>query len=208
MSLFPSSLIIAASPAESHKKILEILESFGHSWENNPDLFIFQKMNIDEVRNSQNFLFKKPYSHNSKIIVIPDAQDLNLESQNALLKTLEEPGENNYILLTTTQPARLLSTILSRCHKIKIKKNSDSKKTQTWPISNNIKKDLALAPTLYSDKNEIKTLLNEQLTFLQQSLVDNPNKTSAKKITSLIHALEMIEANVDPKSALDWYLLN
>ena len=90
MSLFPSSLIIAASPAESHKKIIEILNSLGHSWENNPDLFIFQKMNIDEVRECQNFLSKKAYSHDSKIIAIPNAQELNLESQNALLKTLEE----------------------------------------------------------------------------------------------------------------------
>ena len=207
MSLFPSSLIIAASPAESHKKIIEILNSLGHSWENNPDLFIFQKMNIDEVRECQNFLSKKAYSHDSKIIAIPNAQELNLESQNALLKTLEEPGENNYILLTTTRPAQLLPTILSRCHKIKVTGNSNNQDISLWPLSGNFKKDLTLAPTLYSDKSEIKNLLEQQLKLLQQSLVESPSDLIAKKISALIHSLEMIDANVDPKSALDYFFL-
>lgn len=50
-----------------------------------------------------------------KVFIIDEAELLATEAQNALLKTLEEPPAETYIVLVTSRPDRLLPTILSRC---------------------------------------------------------------------------------------------
>ncbi len=52
-------------------------------------------------------------------LIIRDAHKMNLSAQNALLKALEEPQKNCIIILTTHQEGKILSTIQSRCQKIK-----------------------------------------------------------------------------------------
>lgn len=208
MTLFPSSLIISSSPQSSRQKALEIFSKLNHLPDNNPDLFELTDYSVEAVRKLKKFLSQKAYNHPSKIIFIPEAHQLNLESQNTLLKTLEDPGENNYIILTSTHPARLLPTIISRCHQIKVTDTQSIKSVTLVKTSGQVKKDLNLAPTLYIDKNEIKNLLLEQITAWQAELIKQPSAQNAKKLSALIHSLELIETNVDPKSALDWFLLS
>lgn len=51
-----------------------------------------------------------------RVVIISRADEMNEESSNALLKTLEEPATNTLFILTSTFPERLLPTIRSRCH--------------------------------------------------------------------------------------------
>lgn len=57
----------------------------------------------------------KPYSGQFKIYIVDDADKMNEEAQNALLKTLEEPPEYAVILLLARNTGAFLQTILSRC---------------------------------------------------------------------------------------------
>lgn len=57
----------------------------------------------------------KPYSSPYKIYIVPEAEKMTQQAQNALLKTLEEPPEYVVILLLTSNINALLPTILSRC---------------------------------------------------------------------------------------------
>lgn len=207
MSLFPSTLIIASSAQVSSKKAFEFFKELGHLPDNNPDLFIVSEYTIANVRLIKNFLQNKPFNHYSKIVYIPEADNLNPESQNALLKNLEEPGKNNYFILTTTKPQLLLPTILSRCQKIKIASPKIENQNEAWTISGNPKKDLDFASSIVNDKNEIKNLLLSQLEIYQQNLVASPNKETARIVKKIITALKFIDANVDPKSALDYFFL-
>jgi DNA polymerase-3 subunit delta' len=207
MSLFPSTLIIASSPQISSEKALEYLSNLKHLPDNNPDLFIVDQYSIATVRLLKNFLSQKPFNHYSKIVLIPEADNLNPESQNALLKNLEEPGKNNYFILTTSKPQLLLPTILSRCQKIKIVSPKIQNENKAWSLSGNPKKDLDFASSIVNDKNEIKNLLLSQLEIYQQKLVRNPDKNTARIIKKIITALKFIDANVDPKSALDYFFL-
>ena len=50
-----------------------------------------------------------------KVVIIDDADDLNEESANCFLKTLEEPPPRSVLILIGTSPDRQLSTIVSRC---------------------------------------------------------------------------------------------
>lgn len=58
-----------------------------------------------------------------KIGIIHDADRMNDEAQNALLKTLEEPPRDTLIVLTTGNPASLLPTTRSRCQQIQLREN-------------------------------------------------------------------------------------
>ncbi len=61
-----------------------------------------------------------------RVILISPAETLNLASANALLKMLEEPPANTLFLLVTSQPQRLLPTIISRCQAIAMPLPSES----------------------------------------------------------------------------------
>ena len=63
----------------------------------------------------------KPYSSRYKIYVVPDAELMTIQAQNAMLKTIEEPPEYGIILLLTTNVGRFLPTIMSRCVKLSTK---------------------------------------------------------------------------------------
>lgn len=71
---------------------------------------------VDEIRSRlNNDIVIKPYSSPRKIYILQDAEQMTMQAQNALLKTLEEPPAYGVILLLTTNVNGLLPTILSRC---------------------------------------------------------------------------------------------
>ena len=61
----------------------------------------------------------KPYMGDRKIAIIDDADFLNAEGANSLLKTLEEPPPRSVLILVGTTPAKQLPTIRSRCRVIR-----------------------------------------------------------------------------------------
>jgi DNA polymerase-3 subunit delta' len=63
----------------------------------------------------------KPYEARYRVAILTDAQQMNPEAGNALLKLLEEPPEQTLILLTALQPSDLLPTIVSRCQHIRFR---------------------------------------------------------------------------------------
>lgn len=63
-------------------------------------------------------IYIAPIASSKKVYIIDDAQDLNIASQNALLKTLEEPPKYVVIILISTTTSSFLSTILSRVNQI------------------------------------------------------------------------------------------
>lgn len=76
---------------------------------------------IDAVRRTIDFLLQTPQLAGRKIAVIQDADKMNLNAANALLKTLEEPPEESFLALTTGNAGRLLATIRSRCQRVAIR---------------------------------------------------------------------------------------
>jgi DNA polymerase-3 subunit gamma/tau len=70
---------------------------------------------IDEVRDLLERAAYKPSVGRFKVFMIDEAHQLTKESFNALLKTLEEPPEYLKFVLATTDPEKMLPTVLSRC---------------------------------------------------------------------------------------------
>ncbi len=70
---------------------------------------------IDEIRDLLERAAYKPSVGRFKIFMIDEAHQLTKDSFNALLKTLEEPPEYLKFVLATTDPEKMLPTVLSRC---------------------------------------------------------------------------------------------
>jgi hypothetical protein len=79
---------------------------------------------VDQIRELAEFAVGTRQSAPCKVAVIEAAECLNDNAANALLKTLEEPPPDNYLLLTSSRPARLLPTIVSRCQVVALERNN------------------------------------------------------------------------------------
>jgi len=212
MDIFPSTIIISSNQKEINQQIDQICGHLKNEISpNNPDIFIINEATgwtIELIRQINHFLSQKPFNHSNKIVIIFQSENLNSESQNALLKNLEEPGENKYIILTTSKLSKLLPTIISRCQTIKLINNSSLSKNQPIEILHQIKKDLITSELLSKDKTQVLPYLEDQLRIQQKLLVKNPNSETSQLIQKIIKATQMIESNVDPKSALDFVFLS
>tara|TARA_B100000003_G_scaffold207423_1_gene224984 strand:+ start:3018 stop:3944 length:927 start_codon:yes stop_codon:yes gene_type:complete len=75
---------------------------------------------VAQIRNIKSFLGQKSITSEKKIVLITDAHLLNEAASNCLLKTLEEPSNGIFILLTTKLNI-LLDTIISRCQMVRFR---------------------------------------------------------------------------------------
>jgi DNA polymerase III subunit delta' len=69
-----------------------------------------------ELEREANF---RPFEGAARVFIIEDAEYMNDNASNALLKTLEEPEPTTYVVLLTSNPNALLATIRSRCQIIR-----------------------------------------------------------------------------------------
>ena len=77
-----------------------------------------RQIRIDEVRAAIDWVTRTSGRGRGKVVLLHPAETLNLQSANALLKTLEEPPPGTRVLLGTADPAHLLPTVRSRCQHV------------------------------------------------------------------------------------------
>ena len=100
---------------------------------NQPDIIYVKHekpntISVDDIRTQvNNDIVIKPYSSKHKIYIIDEAEKMNVQAQNALLKTIEEPPAYAIIILLTTNADAFLQTILSRCVTLNVKVVADEK---------------------------------------------------------------------------------
>lgn len=86
-----------------------------------PDMLVLEPeeegkaIRVDAVRQLVGFVAQTAQQGGNKVIVLHPAEAMNQNAANALLKSLEEPTRDTYLLLVSDQPSRLLATIRSRC---------------------------------------------------------------------------------------------
>jgi len=89
---------------------------------NFPDIHVIKPdgntIKIDQIRELNRQYGFKPFKGPYRMGVIQEAEKMTEEAANAFLKTLEEPPENNILILNVTEPRNMLPTIVSRCQKV------------------------------------------------------------------------------------------
>lgn len=72
-------------------------------------------ISIEQIRDLKEWIYLKPFRSPQKIVFIPNASKMTIEAQNSLLKILEEPPLNSFIVLSCKNKRQLLPTVISRC---------------------------------------------------------------------------------------------
>lgn len=181
---------------------------------------------IEEVRNAQKQLSLRPLSGITKMLWIKNASLLTIESQHALLKTLEEPPPHTLIILDTQSEEALLPTILSRSHIVTLALTPQSPTNQQkneylslW--KNLVHADpvarLTLIPQLSKDRSSYQEFVNTQILFLHLLLQQNLREEKGTQdfslgilhrlMTGLLTTQNHLDHNLTPSVALDQFLL-
>ncbi len=105
---------------------------------------------IEEVRWLKSVLLKKPFLENQRYVILDNIETLNINSLNALLKTIEEPSKNNSFILINNKSKPLLDTIKSRCLEVKISLKENVRKSNIISLIDYFDQDMFLNYDLVS----------------------------------------------------------
>ncbi len=82
---------------------------------------MFSELVVDQIRELSEWLALPPQLGRAQVALLDPADEMNAAAANALLKTLEEPGDRRHLILLTSRPARLPATIRSRCQRVEFR---------------------------------------------------------------------------------------
>jgi DNA polymerase-3 subunit delta' len=175
----------------------------------NPDLAVAipdgNQIKIDQIRDLQEWIALKPTGR-FKVAIIDQAEKMNIQAQNALLKTLEEPPSYAVFILILENRGQVLPTILSRCRiiefgKLKPQEVDEILKQQKVEIPDNLKEILRREGSLeflnlLTEEEEIADILtritkSEGLTY--SWIVDISDKTDRWETSRKENLLRLIE---------------
>ena len=178
-----------------------------------PDLMIIEpeeeSVKIEQIRQGLSFLFYHPQISSLKILIINQADKMTEDCQNALLKTLEEPRENNLIILITSAPRRLLTTIRSRVLPLRFKRIANKEiidfLQKQYSLSQNEAEEIAeradgkIGKVIKLLNKDYKKELDQQRKDLKEILNQSFEKQS-------IYLQKLVEDNGKLKSTLEEWL--
>ena len=153
-----------------------------------------KKIPVGFIREAIDFVMLKSGLSKNKILFIDGAENLTISSQNALLKTLEEPPQNTYIIIQSNRFKCLNQTIYSRCQLIHFN-NLSQDELYSWAedILQN-KNDKSVIPSYMTPKKVSQLIedgLFEDLKKLNNYLSTLFNKGIDGKVISDVIDLDM-----------------
>lgn len=203
-----SQLLIHPEINSRTAKIHQILQELKLS-QDHPDVLFFDeesKLGIEAARKIQQFLSLKPFQGDSQAIVILTAENLTLDAQNALLKTLEEPPTQATIILGVNSEDQLLPTIISRCQLILLPKGEKETTKARDKLLADIEKLMGESTEKrfqYIEKlDEKEIFLSTLTTYFHAQL---PKQKEFLK--DLIQAEEWASSNVNIRAILEYLML-
>lgn len=163
-----------------------------------------QNIPVGFIREAIEFVMLKSGLSKHKILFIDGAENLTISSQNALLKTLEEPPQNTYIIIQSNRFRCLNQTIYSRCQLIHFN-NLSQDDLYSWAqdILQN-KNDKSVIPSYMTPKKLSKLIedgLFEDLKKLNNYLYTLFNKGIDGKVIS-----DVIDLNIDFNEKLNYII--
>ena len=84
------------------------------------------EITVGEARQVSSFLTKTPAEGGWRVVIVDEAEAMNHNSANAILKTLEEPPRQTLLLLVCHNSGRMLPTIRSRCRQLRLRPLADA----------------------------------------------------------------------------------
>jgi hypothetical protein len=167
------------------------------------------KLGIDFVRSLLRRTMLKPTRGSIDVYVIEKAHALTEEAQNALLKTLEEPGEGVSIVLVADNTNFLLPTILSRCIPVTVASSQPPEQSHTETAARfrtqSMGERLLAAATSMTTRDAAVQWLSTLITDLEKEVLATHGSDvfSLTWLRNCTRAYEAISKNVQHKLAID-----
>ncbi len=172
---------------------------------------------IADVKKISKIIMLKPYGGGKRVIIIQNIEKATLEASNALLKILEEPPPDNFIILVTANINKLLPTITSRCQIISDNAQPEYESFNTAEVKILIRQILNSSPgerILFSQQyaksreealNLLSnlTLILEELLYKKDDEINLSYKDIAALITRIIKAKNYVERYINFRATLD-----
>ncbi|MBI79444.1 MAG: hypothetical protein CMQ51_03375 [Gammaproteobacteria bacterium] len=185
------------------EKVLKFLNIKDNNFDHHPDLYwIYPKekkiISIDQIRNCIESVSLSSHQGGNKVVIIDTADYLTSASANSLLKILEEPPDDTYIILLSLNASSLLPTIRSRCQVFPICLPSIASSTD-WLSSIFLEvEDNSLQNLLYlCDRSPLKTLMmcNTGLEARFNALSENLSKIYKSELSLQDFIGEILKEN-------------
>ena len=154
-----------------------------------------ENIKIDQIRKLLLFLNKSTYYKSVKIVLLDNAEYLNINSSNALLKAIEEPSKDTYFFIINNDSQKIMNTIKSRCIDFVInfnfleKKNIFNKIAQTYSL-NFTESDLDIFLYFDTHGNLLKYL---------STLKNSDFKISKDYLSCISYFMDLYNEKTDPK---------
>jgi DNA polymerase III gamma/tau subunit len=224
MSTLASQLICGGS-SKSRDAFLNqcaITLSSEINWPQSPDTIVVRSKNsqigINQIRDFQKLIQIQPSSLKVKIGIIREAHLLTVQSQNALLKTLEEPPKNVVIFLLCENEDNLIPTIVSRCRTTNLSASESSLDSQEFENLKAVLQNLSLqgvaekltfASQISKDRDNAIDWLNQVLIFAHQSAFSNLTSwPGSTKLLSIFESKKRLKANANVRLTMENLLIN
>lgn len=136
-----------------------------------------RRIAVDDIRALEKMMNQSSPDGTWKIGVIVDADRMNESSENAFLKTLEEPPRESLLLLLSSEPERLLPTIWSRCVHLPLVKPADAVRSeevaQIIPLLDEVTRDgLGSLESGLRVKSGLEALLAERKQIIEKKYAE------------------------------------
>lgn len=141
------------------------------------------QIKISSIRDVKQKLSLSSFNDKRRFVIVLKADEMNIEAENAFLKTLEEPQENITIILISSKPDSLLQTIISRCQQINFSPLDENKIVRKLILDNNSNEIDAKIAARFAQGSYLKALdfLDEENRVLRNEIV-NLLRISLKKV--------------------------
>jgi DNA polymerase III subunit delta' len=161
---------------------------------------------INSVRNLKRISSLTSAEGSWKVFLIFDADKMNAEASNSLLKTLEEPTEKTLLVLTTSERDRLLPTILSRCQQVQFSPLRDEEIANALQEREEVKPDEGqlIAKIAQGSYTAAVELLSENLTAERKQVVDFVRVSLGWKEVSRVELIDALASSKDRNSIEHW----
>ena len=207
-----AKILISSSLEDRITKINETLTKHDLKKEHPDVLYIKdgEKLGIEQARKIKNHFVYKPNKAKGKVVVVETADNMTVDAQNALLKTIEELPENGLIILGASTDANFLPTIISRSQIITF--NLVGHKQPTYEVyAQDIEK---LIKSGISERFEYIEKLKDREEFLQalvqyfhNQLISHPRGVTSEFLKELLEAEKWAAQNVQIRGILEYLML-
>jgi len=138
---------------------------------------------IESIQQLIKELSLPPYASPNKVFIIDQAERMLLPSANALLKSLEEPPQDTYLILLTAHPDQLLPTITSRCWRIDFSKQEEASVDPSFS---------ELLQILITGREHHFSALSKALSGIEENLDQEEGALRQKKIDHLFQCIAYV----------------